>query len=316
MIPILIIDDDPVIRDGLVKLFTARAIDAKTVPDAETAVAVLKEQEFDLVLTDYHLPGRDGLSVIEYAKSLSKERPVVMISGQGDMDVVVKALRLGVDDFISKPFKPVELVSIVQRELEQYQQKKGFARQAETVIEHYLDVNQINALERALATLRADANAQSTLLIEGNGHVICAKGILRNVDVPSLAALVAGSATANSSISTIIGEEDPFKLSFHEGRKSGLYSAYLGPGLFLVVIFGMEVPSGMVLYQTRRAVEFIHEILGEDYFEKMKQLAGVKRNFPPLPEKINTLNDLLTLDTLEEDLVSVLQEQFNKLWSN
>jgi DNA-binding response OmpR family regulator len=323
--PVLLIDDDPVIREALMNLLNTRGYTCTAVSTAELALSAIKSTRFDLILTDFQLPDeQDGLDIIRVAKALNTDRPVVMISGQGDMQIVIQALRNGVDDFISKPFKPAELISIVQREIDQYHRKGITPDAAPAIAPMQLDGIQLTALEHVLARLRYDANARCVMLLEGNGHIISAKGVVGNVDISALAALVAGEFASSTGIATLIGEEDPFQVSYHQGTVWSVYAAFIGPGMYMIVIFSQDVRSGMVLYETRQAVEKIQQTLGPDYFKNLGTIGspGVELSLQPdpesseYPEMVKTIDDMLNLSTLDDDLVASLQEQFNRLWTN
>lgn len=322
--PLLLIDDDPVIREALVNLLTTRGFCCTAVSSAEQALTTMGTTRYDLILTDFSLPDQDGLDIIRVAKSLNADRPVVMISGQGDMEVVIQAMRSGVDDFIPKPFKPAQLISIVQREIDQYHRKGLAPDSAPAVVPMFLDGMQLTSLEHILSRLRYDASARCVMLLEGTGHVISAKGVLGNVDLSALAALVAGGFASTTGLASLIGEEDPFQISFHEGAVWSVYAAYIGPGLYLIVIFGQDVRSGMVMYETRQALEKIHGALGADFFARNASSPANQVEFTiqpdpyseDYPEIVQTIDDVLNLSTLDEDLVASLQEQFNRLWTN
>ena len=76
-------------------------------------------ESFDLTLLDIRLPGRDGLDVLSAIREMDPEMAVIIITGYGTMEVAIKALKSGAQDFLLKPFTPEELVSSVQKVLEQ-----------------------------------------------------------------------------------------------------------------------------------------------------------------------------------------------------
>jgi predicted regulator of Ras-like GTPase activity (Roadblock/LC7/MglB family) len=162
------------------------------------------------------------------------------------------------------------------------------------------------------------------MLLEGNGHVISAKGVMGNVDISALAALVAGSFATSTGIASLIGEDDPFQVSFHQGTAWSVYAAFIGPGMYLIVIFGQDIRSGLVLYETRQAVDKIHHALGTDFFKNLEsdELTNADLVIQPDPdsadytEMVQTIDDVLNLSTLDDDLVASLQEQFSRLWTN
>src|SRR5690606_1723570 len=102
---ILVIEDESAIRRVLVKILTEEN-DAYHVEEAEDGLAgieKIKKIDYDLVLCDIKMPKMDGVEVLEAAKKIKPETPIVMISGHGDLDTAVNTMRLGAFDYISKP---------------------------------------------------------------------------------------------------------------------------------------------------------------------------------------------------------------------
>jgi len=102
---ILIIEDEAAIRRVLVKILSEEN-DTYQVEEAEDGLAgieKIKKDDYDLVLCDIKMPKRDGVEVLEAAKKIKPEIPMVMISGHGDLDTAVNTMRLGAFDYISKP---------------------------------------------------------------------------------------------------------------------------------------------------------------------------------------------------------------------
>ncbi len=105
MSKILIIEDEAAIRRVLVKILSEEN-DAYKVDEAEDGLAgidKIKKEDYDLVLCDIKMPKMDGVEVLEAAKKIKPETPIVMISGHGDLDTAVNTMRLGAFDYISKP---------------------------------------------------------------------------------------------------------------------------------------------------------------------------------------------------------------------
>ncbi|MGJ8549080.1 sigma-54-dependent transcriptional regulator [Winogradskyella wichelsiae] len=102
---ILIIEDEAAIRRVLVKILSEEN-DTYQVEEAEdglVGIEKIKNNDYDLVLCDIKMPKMDGVEVLEAAKKIKPEIPMVMISGHGDLDTAVNTMRLGAFDYISKP---------------------------------------------------------------------------------------------------------------------------------------------------------------------------------------------------------------------
>ena len=110
---ILVVDDDPGIRDYLEALFTRQGLSASSVATGEEVIEALESQETDLVILDLILPGINGLEVFKLVKERWPDLPILMLSGQGQARTIVEAMRLGAADFLRKPFEVEELETIL-----------------------------------------------------------------------------------------------------------------------------------------------------------------------------------------------------------
>ncbi|MGL6223655.1 MAG: sigma-54-dependent transcriptional regulator, partial [Steroidobacteraceae bacterium] len=99
----LIIDDEPDIRELLAITLGRMHIEVATAVDYASAIKVLGQERFDLVLTDMRLPDGDGLSIVEWIQHHRPGVPVAVITAHGNVEAAVRALKLGAFDFISKP---------------------------------------------------------------------------------------------------------------------------------------------------------------------------------------------------------------------
>lgn len=110
---ILVVDDDPQLRSLLQLVLEGEGYPVTLVSDAPTAVAAVEKGDIDLVVLDVSLGVDDGRLVLARIREQG-ELPVILISGKGDTADRVLGLRLGADDFLPKPFSPVELVARVE----------------------------------------------------------------------------------------------------------------------------------------------------------------------------------------------------------
>jgi len=100
---ILIIDDDRAFRVGTGALLADEGYDVDAVPDGTEGLARLAERHYELVLLDLKMPGRSGLSILEEIRRSGSALPVLMLTGYGSVDTAVQALKLGADDYLTKP---------------------------------------------------------------------------------------------------------------------------------------------------------------------------------------------------------------------
>lgn len=121
MSKILIIEDEAAIRRVLKKIISEEndTYFVEEAVDGLEGLEMIKNNDFDLILCDIKMPKMDGVEVLEKAKKIKPEIPIVMISGHGDLDTAVNTMRLGAFDYISKPPDLNRLLNTVRNALEQ-----------------------------------------------------------------------------------------------------------------------------------------------------------------------------------------------------
>jgi two-component system nitrogen regulation response regulator NtrX len=100
---ILVIDDEKSIRNTLKEILTYEGFEVVEAQDGMEGLKFVEKEKFDIILSDIKMPKMDGIEVLEKLQELSPETPVVMISGHGNIDTAVEAIRKGAFDYISKP---------------------------------------------------------------------------------------------------------------------------------------------------------------------------------------------------------------------
>ncbi|MDB4036699.1 sigma-54 dependent transcriptional regulator [Polaribacter sp.] len=120
MSKILIIEDEAVIRRVLSKIISEEneSYDVEQAEDGLLGIEMIMNNDYDLVLCDIKMPKMDGVEVLEKAKKIKPEIPIVMISGHGDLDTAVNTMRLGAFDYISKPPDLNRLLTTVRNALD------------------------------------------------------------------------------------------------------------------------------------------------------------------------------------------------------
>lgn len=113
---ILVVDDDPAISEMLTIVLEAEGFESIAVTDGNEAVPAFHEHEPELILLDLMLPGMNGVDICRAIRSESAV-PIVMLTAKTDTVDVVLGLESGADDYITKPFKPKELVARIRARL-------------------------------------------------------------------------------------------------------------------------------------------------------------------------------------------------------
>jgi DNA-binding NtrC family response regulator len=122
---ILVIDDEPDIRDIVRDILEDEGYSAVTAENAEAGRKLKRTEDFDLVLLDIWMPGTDGITLLkEWSEGGDLNDPVVMISGHGNVETAVEAIRYGAYDFLEKPLSTAKLLVTVKRALQDSRLRK------------------------------------------------------------------------------------------------------------------------------------------------------------------------------------------------
>jgi CheY-like chemotaxis protein len=113
--PILLIDDEEKFAQMLQEILHLNGYESDYCLNPEDAMARLRQEEFDLVITDYKMPQMDGAEFLQEARKLNPDLPVIMISGLMNMPELIKVANIGVTLVLEKPFKTEELLEHVAR---------------------------------------------------------------------------------------------------------------------------------------------------------------------------------------------------------
>jgi response regulator RpfG family c-di-GMP phosphodiesterase len=116
---VLVVDDEPSIREVLTDFLTLDGYDVTGVPDGESAVQLLGAQSFDAVLLDLKMPGMSGLDVLAHLQRLEPAPLTIMMTGYGTVETAIQAMKRGAWDYILKPFKVPEVIRLLERGLAQ-----------------------------------------------------------------------------------------------------------------------------------------------------------------------------------------------------
>lgn len=114
---ILLVDDDEDLRVILLPLLESRGYDVVEASDCSTALQLLRDRIFDVVLLDITLPDRSGFGVLEFVAENHIRSKVIMMTGTSGLENAVRSATLGVMDYITKPFTPHYLIRSIQHAL-------------------------------------------------------------------------------------------------------------------------------------------------------------------------------------------------------
>ena len=166
MAHLLIVDDDASTLASLARAFRLAGHEATVCDNANRALELVKSQPFDMMLSDVVMPGKDGITLLEELRNLGITLPVVMISGQGTIDMAVRATRLGAIDFLEKPLTTDKLLLTVDNvlKLKRLEQENRDLRQR--VGKHEI-VHSGEAMRRVMAQVDRVAASEARVCILG-----------------------------------------------------------------------------------------------------------------------------------------------------
>ena len=163
---LLIVDDEANTLASLSRAFRLAGHEATVCDNAAKALDLAKSQNFDLILSDVVMPGKDGLTLLEEMKQQGVAAPVVMMSGQAHIEMAVRATRLGALDFLEKPISSDKLLLTVENALK-LQRLESENRQLRQRLGKHEIVWKGEAMRRVMAQLERVATSESRVCILG-----------------------------------------------------------------------------------------------------------------------------------------------------
>ena len=163
---LLIVDDEANTLASLSRAFRLAGHEATVCDNAAKALELAKARDFDLILSDVVMPGKDGLALLEELKKQGVTAPVVMMSGQAHIEMAVRATRLGALDFLEKPISSDKLMLTVENALK-LQRLESENRQLKQRLGKHEIVWQGDAMKRVMAQVERVAASESRVCIFG-----------------------------------------------------------------------------------------------------------------------------------------------------
>src|SRR5271169_1523093 len=122
---ILIIDDEEIIRESCRRVIEPAGYEVRTAKEGREGLQLLNAGRVDLVLTDLKMPDIDGIEVLIKIKENWPDTQVIIMTGYGTVNTAVRAMKMGVFDYIEKPFSPDDLLALVDRALSRQKLSSG-----------------------------------------------------------------------------------------------------------------------------------------------------------------------------------------------
>jgi DNA-binding NtrC family response regulator len=240
-IDLLLVDDDHELRSDVAKYFSGRGYRVQQCANGEEAVAQAERRAFDVAILDYAMPDINGLEVLQKLRSRGAECPVVMLTGEGTIEIAVEAMKLGAREFLSKPISLRELDRLVRKAFETGQLQRE-NQQLKAVIEQQRQrapniVGESAAMQEVYRLIQRTGPSNKPILIQGEsgtGKELVARALYEASPLADKPFVVINCAALPESLleSELFGHE---KGSFTGAisAKQGLFEVADGGTLFI-----------------------------------------------------------------------------------
>ncbi len=292
---LLLIDDDPNTLASLARAFRLAGHEATVCDNAARALDLVRTERFDLILSDVVMPGKTGMDLLEELKKAGVQTPIVLISGQANIEMAVKATRLGALDFLEKPLSTDKLLLTVDNAL-----KLSRLEDENRELRHRLGKHQLvgsgPAMKKLLAQIERVAASETRVCIlgeTGTGKELVARAIHEKSPRHENAFITLNCAAVPAELieSELFGHE---KGSFTgaAGRHIGKFEQAEGGTLFLDEIGDMPVSMQAKLLRVLEEGE-VERVGGEKPIKvNVRVIVATHRNLEDLVKKNEFRRDL------------------------
>jgi len=243
---ILVVDDDPTVRESVRRILEERGFEVECVETGRDGLERVRTGYFDCALFDLKMPDMDGMDIVRVAREHRDNMAVLIMTGYASIETAAEATRLGVSDYICKPFTPEEITQAVERALQNLP-RVGPALQADRIVREL----------RGLTPKPEDREDRSPQSV---AQMVAKSVGVKKAGISALNALVLGVLAGvyigfGAQLATLVTHDAPkiVGLGLAQVAAGGVFSV----GLMLVVIAGAELFTGNNL--------MIASVLGREY---------------------------------------------------
>jgi CheY-like chemotaxis protein len=226
----------------------------ETASGAEAALDKFRQQGFDLVVTDYMMPGKNGLELVKELRQKSPATKFLVMTAHQETARVRSSVAEMEIGFIGKPFVLPELAEAIEKALVETDPQSS-----EIVAETELPRQ---AITESLTSLWRQTGALSVILANAQGYPLVVVGENNQAKTSRLSALVANNFLAAAEMASLFGEDDfGIKSGFYEGQKINIYALNIRHSYFLAVIFKAGVKPGSVWFYAKQMAAVLTKMM-------------------------------------------------------
>jgi two-component system response regulator AtoC len=233
---VLVVDDDAETLELLREIIAREGYQVRTAPNAEAALALVSREQPDIVITDLHMPGMDGLGLLAELRTCAPDALVILATAYGSLKTAVDGIKAGAFDYLSKPFIVDEIRLLVRRALEHKQVRTENQALREQLRDRYRFDNIVGsspAMVGVYKMIARVAQTDSTVLLEGEsgtGKELIARAIHANSPRASgpFVPVDSGALTETLLESELFGHERGAFTGAMATKKGLLEKAHLG----------------------------------------------------------------------------------------
>ncbi|WP_201456660.1 sigma-54 dependent transcriptional regulator [Chlamydia sp. 17-3921] len=166
---ILIIDDEPLLRDFLSELLISRKYHPSTAENVQSAIKKIKNNRYDLIISDMNMPDGSGFDIIKITKQYAPRTPILMITAYGSIENAVEAMHQGAFNYLTKPFSSEALFAFITKaeELQNLVEENLFLTSQQTTTSTHPLIAESQIMKDLLVKAKKAANSSANLFIHG-----------------------------------------------------------------------------------------------------------------------------------------------------
>lgn len=270
---VLIVDDDKsvlrMLEFGLKRLGSNYRI--HTASDMSSAIEQIEKQWFDLVITDYMMPGMTGVDLATVVRKISPDTQVVLMTAYGTSKLRNTTHRLRFDGYLNKPFTMDQIREMVRQTANKSAESTEAEAESGSTSEEIIAGPQALAvrdkpldkmsIQDHLQKLYINAGTRSVLLIDAKGNLVKAVGQINNAKVSRICAQIATNYFSSANLANLLDNKKKFKASFYEGDDYNLYVCDVNERFLLAVVFDVKLRPGGVWFYTKQTATALAPLL-------------------------------------------------------